>query len=137
MRTSAGEAGRGAETPRPGGWGAPHTVNADGNLVAKGADSLQYDQANRLVSATINGQTTTFAYDGDGKRTRKVAGGQTTNYTYDVAAGLPVLLEDGQRKYVWGRSLLYATNPAGDVLRHVYQRDGLGTVRALTDGAGG
>jgi hypothetical protein len=48
----------------------------------RGPDSLAYDQANRLVSATINGQTTTFAYiacpdegGGDGKRTRKVAAG--------------------------------------------------------------
>jgi YD repeat-containing protein len=65
---------------------ATHTVDADGNLTVRGADSLQYDQANRLVSATISGQTTTFSYDGDGKRTRKVAGGQPTDYTYDVAA---------------------------------------------------
>jgi hypothetical protein len=53
-----------------------------------------------------------------------------------VAANLPVLLEDGQSKYVWGRGLLYATNPAGTAVASVYQRDGLGTVRALTDGAG-
>ena len=65
-----------------------------------------------------------------------MAGGQPTDYTYDVAAGLPVLLEDGQRKYVWGRGLLYATNPAGTAVSSVYQRDGLGTVRALTDGTG-
>ena len=30
-----------------------------------------------------------------------MAGGQPTDYTYDVAAGLPVLLEDGQRTYVF------------------------------------
>lgn len=65
-----------------------------------------------------------------------MAGGQPTDYTYDEAAGLPVLLEDGQRKYVWGRGLLYSTNPAGTAVSSVYQRDGLGTVRALTDGTG-
>ena len=41
-------------------------------------------------------------YDGDGKRASATAGGTTTRYVYDVAAGLPALLDDGTRKYVWG-----------------------------------
>ena len=26
----------------------------------------------------------------------------TATYTYDIAGGLPLLLDDGTRKYVWG-----------------------------------
>ena len=44
-----------------------------------------------------------------------------------------MLLEDGQRRYVWGRGLAYATTAAGTSVAHVYHQDGLGTVRALTD----
>ena len=32
-----------------------YTVNANGSLVTRGADSFTYDQANRLKSATIGG----------------------------------------------------------------------------------
>ena len=49
-------------------------------------------------------------------------------------ASLPVLLEDGERKYVWGLGLAYAVESSGNVL--VYHTDGLGSVRALSDGAG-
>jgi RHS repeat-associated protein len=46
---------------------------------------------NRLTSVTVNGQTT-FVYDGDGRRVKKVQGGQTTayagsHYEYNVSTG--------------------------------------------------
>ncbi len=47
---------------------------------------------------------------------------------------LPVLLDDGTRKYVWGLGLAYAVDSSGSPL--VYHSDGLGSVRALTDSAG-
>lgn len=45
---------------------ASYTVNANGNLTNRGSDSFVYDQANRLTSATVNGTTSTDAYEGDG-----------------------------------------------------------------------
>ncbi|MBI4494020.1 MAG: RHS repeat-associated core domain-containing protein, partial [Chloroflexi bacterium] len=42
------------------------------------------------------------------------------------------LLEDGTRKYVWGQGLAYAVDSLGTV--EVQHADGLGSVRALTDG---
>jgi RHS repeat-associated protein len=62
---------------------------------------------------------------------------------YDVAQGLPVVLADTvsgasappSRKYVWGAAgLAYAVGSDGSVA--VYHADGLGSVRALTDGSG-
>src|SRR6266852_5915046 len=77
-----------------------------------------------------------YTYDGDGNRVSKQltfsGGSQTTSYVYDVAGGLPVLLDDGQRKYVWGLGLAYATDESGNVVG-VYHTDGLGSVRAMTD----
>ena len=83
----------------------------------------------------------------------------THSYFYDVNRALPVVLEDTFTRNVWGHDLAYAidirllsrasiqagrgaapsaaealaTSP-GDVL--VYHKDGLGSVRAITDTAG-
>ncbi len=110
-----------------------YTVNAAGNETARGSDTCAYDQANRLTSATAGGATSTYRYDGDGKRTSKTAGGMTTSYVYDVAGGLPVLLDDGARKYVWGAAGLAFTVDKTTAALHVYHTDGLGSVRAITD----
>lgn len=79
-----------------------------------------FDQTNRLKSASVGGTSSTYAYDGDGKRTSKTVGGTQTNCTYDVNATLPVLLDDGSHKYVWGLGLAFAVNTSGNPL--VYHR---------------
>jgi RHS repeat-associated protein len=111
-----------------------YTVDANGNTTARGTDAFAYDQANRLKSATVAGTTTTYAYDGDGKRASQTTGGSTTSYVYDANRSLPVVLSDGSRKYVWGLGLAYSVDSAGAL--SVSHADGLGSVRALSDGAG-
>jgi RHS repeat-associated protein len=115
--------------------GVGYTVNAVGNLTARGGDSFDYDQVNRLTSATVTGATSTYAYDGDGKRASSTVNSATTRYVYDTNKCLPRLLEDGARKYVWGAGLAYATDLVG-VVQAVYHADGLGSVRVLTIAAG-
>jgi RHS repeat-associated protein len=110
-----------------------YTLNANGNLVGRGSDTFTYDQANRLKTATIGGASSTYAYDGDGKRASKTVGGMTTGFVYDINQSLPVVLDDGARKYVWGLGLAYAVNGSSI---EVYHTDGLGSVRAITDAAG-
>ena len=44
------------------------------------------------------------------------------------------MLDDGSRRYVWGLGLAYSVDTTGAV--QVYHTDGLGSVRALTDGTG-
>lgn len=64
------------------------------------------------------------------------AGRATTSYVYGVAGGLPVLLDDGTRKYVWGAAgLAYSVDKTSGAVQ-VYHTDGLGSVRALTDSTG-
>jgi RHS repeat-associated protein len=109
-----------------------YTVNADGNETGRGSDSFTYDQANRLLSASVGGTTSTYKYDGDGKRVSKTVSAATTNYVYDIGAGLPVLLDDGTNKYVWGAGgLAYSVNKS-TAAAQVYHTDGLGSERALT-----
>ncbi|MGH2410875.1 MAG: RHS repeat-associated core domain-containing protein, partial [Chloroflexota bacterium] len=110
------------------------TVNANGNLTNRGPDTFAYDQANRLTSATVSGVTSTDSYDGDGKRASQTTGTTTTNYVYDINTSLPDVLTDGTFKYVYGLGLAYAVDGSGNV--QVYHTDGLGSVRAITNGSG-
>jgi YD repeat-containing protein len=110
----------------------PYTVDANGNVVARDQDRFSDDQANRLVSAAVGGTTTTYSYDGDGKRASKTVGtGSPITYTYDVNQWLPMLLSDGTRNYVSGLGLAFSVDTSGNLA--VYHTDGLGSVRALTD----
>ncbi|MFN0073579.1 MAG: hypothetical protein ACKVVP_19025 [Chloroflexota bacterium] len=46
-----------------------YTNDANGNHIGRGSDTFTYDLANRLTQAAISGgNTTNYAYDGDGKR---------------------------------------------------------------------
>ena len=111
-----------------------YTVDANGNLTTRGSDTFAYDQANRLTSATAGGTTSTYVYDGDGKQTARTVGtNPTVNYVYDVNGSLPVILTDGTFKYVYGIGLTYCVDTSGNV--QVYHTDGLGSVRAITDGS--
>jgi YD repeat-containing protein len=113
---------------------ASDTVDANGNLTVRGSDTFAYDQANHLKTATVGGAASSYAYDGDGKRVSSTTGGSTTSYVYDANRSLPVVLSDGSRKYVWGLGLAYSVDGSGAI--SVSHADGLGSVRALTDGSG-
>lgn len=116
--------------------GTTVTVDAAGNLTARGADAFTYDAANRLVSASMNGVTQTSTYDGDGTRVATTIDSTTTSYVHDVAAGLPRVVDDGTRRYVWGAAgLAYAVEIASGSVEVVHA-DHLGSVRTMTDAAG-
>jgi RHS repeat-associated protein len=77
-----------------------------------------------------------YVYRGDGLRHSTTAGGVTTTSTWDVAAGLPVVLQDGTYSYVYGLGgqLVSQTDASG--AQSYYLADGLGSTAALTDDAG-
>jgi RHS repeat-associated protein len=60
--------------------------------------------------------------------------GVTTPYTWDVAAGPPVVLQDGTHTYVYGLDLISTTDNTGVQTYHLY--DGLGSTTGLVDGSG-
>jgi YD repeat-containing protein len=66
---------------------AQHTFRYDarGNTVAKDAQNLNFDQANRLTSIDGKG---TYTYDASGRRVRKVTPTGTTYYAYNSAGKL-------------------------------------------------
>ncbi|MFI0817157.1 DUF6531 domain-containing protein [Streptomyces sp. NPDC021098] len=73
--------------------------NAAGHLLeATNADaelSIERDALGRVLSETVNGRTTTYAYDAVGRRTdRTTPGGLLSRWTYDPA-GRPTHLDNG------------------------------------------
>jgi RHS repeat-associated protein len=116
------------------------TLLATGNY-----SQYTYDAENRLtkVEDFVAGNptpafTSTYRYDGLGRRIEKVANGQTKRYVYD---GEDILLEhDGanilQARYTHGPGIdePIAVTKGGSTF--FYHQDGLGTVTDLTDSAG-
>ncbi len=58
-----------------------------GNLTSAAGRSMTYDAENRQATL-IDGGTTQYLYDGEGRRVKKVSGGQTTTYVYDATGQL-------------------------------------------------
>ncbi len=116
------------------------TLLATGNYT-----QYTYDAENKLVKVEdfVAGNptaafTSTYRYDGLGRRIEKVANGQTKRYIYD---GEDILLEyDGsnvlQARYTHGPGIdePIAVTKGGSTF--FYHQDGLGTVTDLTDSAG-
>ena len=71
-----------------------YTFDQNGNELSAGSRTLAYDLANRLKTTTLGNTTTSYAYDGEGKRLKASTGAQankTTNFLWDVNQGLPQL----------------------------------------------
>ncbi|MGE0600431.1 MAG: RHS repeat domain-containing protein [Dehalococcoidia bacterium] len=109
-----------------------YTWDDNGNLTDRGSDSFDWDYEDRMVSATVNSVTTTFAYRGDGLRDSRTVGMSTTTFTWDIAGGLPVVLDDGNQ-YVYGAGLT-AQKQSGSW--YYYLADGLGSTMAIVDASG-
>ncbi|HEU5314746.1 MAG TPA: RHS repeat-associated core domain-containing protein [Chloroflexota bacterium] len=116
--------------------GVSYTFDANGNQTGRGADTFTWDAENRLTSAVVAGATSTSVYRGDGLRHSLTTGGATATYTWDVAAGLPVVLQDGSSTYVYGfGGALISQTAIGGAQTHVLS-DGLGSTAAMTDSSG-
>jgi hypothetical protein len=117
---------------------AAYGSDANGNMTGRGADTFGYDQANRLTSATIGSLAAQYTHDGDGQRVQKAVGTATpTTYIHDRNRSLPVVIDDGTRRYVGGLGPAYSVQGSGTgATVRVYHADVLGSVRSLTDALG-
>ncbi len=114
--------------------GVAYGYDSNGNQASRGSDTFAYDHENRLTQSVIGGATSSSVYNGDGLRMSHTVSGQATNYTWDIAARLPVVLQDGTNTYVYGLDLISATDASGAQTYSTY--DGLGSTTDLTDAAG-
>ena len=107
--------------------GKNYTYDDNGNMTARGGDSLSWDVENHLITMTVS-STTTFAYDGDGTRVKKAVGGTTTYYVgnwYEKTG-------DGETKYYYHGGRLVALRRSGNGLYYVHA-DHLGSTMITTD----
>jgi RHS repeat-associated protein len=116
------------------------TITANGNYT-----QYTYDAENRLTKVeefTLGNPTpvatSTYRYDGLGRRIEKVANGQTKRYIYD---GEDILLEyDGTNtlvaRYTHGPGIDEPIAMTRGGSTFFYHQDGLGTVTDLTDSTG-
>lgn len=113
----------------------PYTSEARGNMTGDGANTLNYDAENRMVTST-GGSSATYTYDGNGFRVQKVvSGGATTVYIF--AGGKVVAEYDNgalpaspSREYIRLNAQLLATVNSSGTTYHL--RDHL-SARVNTD----
>jgi len=113
--------------------------DANGNQTSAGATTYSYDLADQLTAAVTGPTATTFAYDGDGARYRRVGQGATNTLVWDKNGPLPeVVLERNNAgstlfRYTFGRAQLTERTTAGTFFFH---HDGLGSTANLTNATG-
>jgi len=100
------------------------------------ATSYGWDQAGNLISVTKSGSIEdTYAYDGNGLRSSQKISGVKAQLTWDVSEGLPLLLYDGTRYYLYGPDGLPFAQIASEASTYLHH-DYLGSTRMLTDSEG-
>ena len=121
-----------------------YTWDRNGNQLTAGSRSFTWDLANRLKTTAASGTTTTYSYDGDGKRLQASTGSGNnakTNYTWDPNGALPMLVREASGNN--GLLRRYVNSDSGPVFMSTtgsnafyYHPDALGSVRNVTDTAG-
>jgi RHS repeat-associated protein len=106
------------------------TSSTDPNQVVT---SYSYDQANRLIGF---GSAASYAYDGDGLRASKTVSATTTAFTWDMSGSLPLLLQEGTTRYVYGVGGTPLEQVDGSNAVLYYHQDQIGSTRALSDSSG-
>ncbi|WP_430534930.1 DNRLRE domain-containing protein [Listeria rocourtiae] len=118
------------------------TYDTNGNRLSDGKYTYTWDTADQLTAITKKGESTPFAtykYDDDNRRIEKTVNGQTTKYYYD-GDSIDVLYEtDGagtvQRQYVYSDSNVRMAMKVG-TKTVFYHYNAHGDVVALTNEAG-
>jgi YD repeat-containing protein len=126
-------------------WFVNSTYDAAGNLLQEvksgfgqsGTNTYAWDAAGRLTQTTVEGTTTTYGYNADGLRISQTTGGVTTKYLIDETEAYDQVIEEYTggvlaATYVRGLDLLFQDRGG---IRSFVVKDGLGSIRALTNTA--
>ena len=108
-----------------------YSYDANGNMTAGAGRSFTYNLENKPLTITIGGQTTTFVYDGDNGRVKKVVGSTTTRY---ISQLYECENTNCSRMIFAGPERVATLVPSGGV--HYYHPDHLGSSNVITDGTG-
>jgi RHS repeat-associated protein len=108
------------------------TYDDNGNMTSAGSDTFEWDWNNRLVHAEVGTHEADYTYDGDDVRVESTV--DTTNKDFLVDRhGLPTVVDDGTSAFL--HDGIAMSEIQGSSSKHAL-KDGLGSVRGLTDGTG-
>lgn len=99
--------------------------------------SYRYDAAGELVGVDGPAVSASYSYNGDGLRVSATTNGVTARFSWDVLAGVPALLSDGSRDFVYGDGVtpILQWDAASGTVTYLHA-DRIGSVRALSNAAG-
>jgi YD repeat-containing protein len=111
-----------------------YSYDANGNMANRAGATLQYDEENRLKQMTeTNGSVTTYTYDGDGHRAKKVvtSGGTTTTTLY-IGNWYEKIVPSGDvtKYYYFGAQRIGVRTPTAFYYLHT---DPLGSIAVTTN----
>lgn len=115
-----------------------YTYDAAGNTTSDGTATYTYDDAGRMVSATKDGITATYAINALGQRVRKTVAGTNTHFVYDEAGHLSGEYDNSGnliQETVWFGDAPVATlkpNGSGGVNTFYIHTDHLDTPKRIT-----
>ncbi|QTN31241.1 RHS repeat-associated core domain-containing protein [Akkermansiaceae bacterium] len=120
------------------------TYDPDGNATSypvpknpSANSTLTWDAENRLITATVNGTTTTYRYDAASRRIATTTGGSTVTVIYD--GWNPIAKYAGTtlvESYLWGMDLSGSMQGAGGVGGLLAVNDGSASYYPTYDGNG-
>ncbi|HVS89751.1 MAG TPA: RHS repeat-associated core domain-containing protein [Candidatus Acidoferrum sp.] len=93
---------------------APYAYDAAGNMTNDGLNTLLYNAENRLVTNTQSGATSTYSFDGNNLRVKKISGSTTTVYIFSGAKVIAeyangAALSSPAKEYIYAGAQLLAT----------------------------
>ncbi|MFA6217601.1 MAG: RHS repeat-associated core domain-containing protein [Candidatus Omnitrophota bacterium] len=118
--------------------GYAYQYDANGNMVVGKNKALGYDVENRLIQVNELGIITSFAYDGDGGRVKKVSASGTTTYIgslfeTDSSGKVTKHIFAGANRVC---SIDYNNSTPQTVNRNYYHSDHLGSSNVITNQSG-
>lgn len=111
------------------------SYDANGNLIADGTKTYEWDAANRLVRVLDNAtEVVRYAYDGRNRRSQKIAGGVTRTFVYDGDAVLEERPSSGSTvRYVYGEGIDKPLAKVESGAATYYLADHLGSILQTTN----
>ena len=109
-----------------------------GNPTTYKGNTFTWQQGRKLVSGSMNGNSFTYAYDGNGMRYKKTVNGTTTSYYYDDSQ---LLMESKGGKRIW---YMYGVTGIEGMVReegynrnvYYFDKNTLGDIVAIRNGNG-
>ncbi|OQW62878.1 MAG: hypothetical protein BVN28_04805, partial [Nitrospira sp. ST-bin4] len=112
--------------------GNTYTYDKNGNMVTGAGRTYTWNLENKPLTTVQGGTTTTFVYDGDGGRVKKIVGSTTTRYISKIYE----CDNANCTRFIWAGSTRIATIAVTSGTIHYWHGDHLGSSSVITDSAG-